>query len=141
MKRQHPPVGMPLDFLIIFRLRDQNCSKTLKPVTYRVFCFLPLFKIDKKKLKEEFEVLKFIANGSFGDVYEVIDKKTGEQFALKILKKAKIFNEDFAEQLKDETTIQTIISHHPFIVTSHCHWQDKGQIYLCELNVLKFDFR
>lgn len=33
------------------------------------------------------------------------------------------------QQLKYEVLIQQAISHHPFIVTSHEHWQNKGSVY------------
>lgn len=41
------------------------------------------------------------------------------------------------QQLKYEVVIQQAVSHHPFIVTSHEHWQNKGFVYQCKLILLE----
>lgn len=48
-----------------------------------------------------------------------------------------IILDNYVNQLKDEVSIQQAISHHPFIVTSREHWQNKGFIYQCEFVLSK----
>lgn len=113
-----------------YKLKDEKSAvKTLWPVCCREFLFLPEFKVHNEELQAKYDIIDYIASGSFGKVYKVRQHTTNEIFALKILEKSKIILEDYVNQLKDEVSIQQAISHHPFIVTSGEHWQNKGYIY------------
>lgn len=49
---------------------------------------------------------------------------------------SQIINDVGVKQLKDEVAIQSLISHHQFIVQCHYFWQDKKKIYLCEFETM-----
>lgn len=119
-----------LDFKI-FRLQQNEKSpfKTLWPINCREFIFLPIFPVLKHEIDDHFEIIQFIAKGSFGSVYQVNRTKDSQIFALKVFEKSKILLDNYVEQLKTEALIHRTISHHPSIVTSVNHWQNKGFIY------------
>ncbi|XP_070506281.1 serine/threonine-protein kinase S6KL [Chironomus tepperi] len=113
-----------------YKLKDEKSSiKTLWPVCCREYLFLPEFKVHNEELKTKYEIIDFIASGSFGKVYKVRQQNTNDIFALKILEKSKIILDNYVNQLKDEVSVKQAISHHPFIVTSQEHWQNKGYIF------------
>jgi uncharacterized serine/threonine-protein kinase SgK494 len=122
--------------------------KTLWPVACREFLFLPEYKVHHGDIEEKFEIVTFIAKGAFGSVYKVRQISDSQVFALKVLEKSKVSRtsrivdplsrsryhpqiilDDCIQQLKYEVLIQQAISHHPFITTSHSHWQNKGFVY------------
>ncbi|KAG5684815.1 hypothetical protein PVAND_014028 [Polypedilum vanderplanki] len=115
-----------------YKLKDENAAaglKTLWPINCREFIFLPEFKVHHEELQSKYEIIDFIASGTFGRVYKVRQVNNCQIYALKILEKSKIILDNYVQQLKDEVSIQKAISHHPFIVTSQEHWQNKGCIY------------
>ena len=64
---------------------------------------------------EDFEVLKVVGQGAFAKVYQVRKNGSSEIFAMKVMRKDKIFEQDHAEYMKAERDILTKIDH-PFIV-------------------------
>jgi serine/threonine protein kinase len=137
-------------FFFVFRLKDEKSAvKTLWPVACREFLFLPEFKIRHEGLENSYEVISYIAKGSFGTVYKVRKSDDKQIFAVKVLDKSKVNSnqnttvdlfflsvnfpqiiiDDCVQQLKYEVLIQKAISHHPFIATSYERWQNKGCIY------------
>lgn len=65
--------------------------KTLWPIACREFLFLPEFKIRNNELKENYEIIEFVAKGNFGKVYKVQQRTaTSQIFALKVLEKSKV---------------------------------------------------
>lgn len=135
-----------------FRLKDEKSAvKTLWPVACREFIFLPEFKVQHADIEDQFEIINYVAKGSFGKVYKVRKLSDPQQyFALKVLEKSKVSRDnwprsigpllsafrnlqiivdDYVQQLKYEVLIQQAISHHPFITTSHEHWQNKGFVF------------
>lgn len=86
-----PKQWFNVDFVANFRLRDEKSAvKTLWPVACREFIFLPEFKVQHRDLEEKYEVISFVAKGSFGRVYKVRRLIDSQVFALKILEKAKV---------------------------------------------------
>jgi len=59
--------------------------------------------------------------GSFGRVRLCRNRKTGEYFAMKILKKADIIKLKQVDHVISENTILADIDH-PFLVNSFLHW-------------------
>lgn len=132
---------------------EKSAVKTLWPVACREFIFLPEFKVKHEDIEAQFEIITYVAKGSFGKVYKVRKLADPQQyFALKVLEKSKVSRDtltlvnnsqlishrfcnlqiivdDYVQQLKYEVLIQQAISHHPFIVTSHKYWQNKGFIF------------
>lgn len=79
------------DDAAIFRLKDEKSAvKTLWPVACREFLFLPEFKVNNGKLEDRFQVISYVAKGSFGTVYKVRRTNDSQVFALKVLEKSKV---------------------------------------------------
>lgn len=51
-------------------------------------------------------------------------------YALKVLKKSKIIEQNSIQQLKDEADIQKICGHHPFIVQQFDLWQNRRNLHI-----------
>ena len=74
-----------------FRLKDEKSAvKTLWPVACREFIFLPEFKVRHDELEDRFEIIHFVAKGSFGKVFKVRRLDDSKVFALKVLEKSKV---------------------------------------------------
>jgi tRNA A-37 threonylcarbamoyl transferase component Bud32 len=78
---------------------------------------------------QDFELLKVIGRGSFAKVMKVKKKDTGNVYAMKILKKEQILNENVVKQTNAEKQILQNISH-PFIVGLHYAFQTEEKLYL-----------
>lgn len=69
-----------------------------------------------------FTPIKFIGKGGFSQVIEVRKKDTGMLYAVKIIKKDFLINEDKVHQILTEKSI-LINANHPFIVKLHWSYQ------------------
>lgn len=78
---------------------------------------------------EDFEVLKVVGQGAFAKVYQVRKNGSSEIFAMKVMRKDKIFEQDHAEYMKAERDILTKIDH-PFIVQLKYSFQTKYRLFL-----------
>ncbi|XP_054784077.1 serine/threonine-protein kinase AtPK2/AtPK19-like [Prosopis cineraria] len=78
---------------------------------------------------EDFEILKVVGQGAFAKVYQVRKKVTCEIFAMKVMRKDKIMENNHAEYMKAERDILTKIEH-PFIVQLRYSFQTKYRLYL-----------
>ncbi|KAL1132143.1 hypothetical protein AAG570_010100, partial [Ranatra chinensis] len=105
-------------------------SKTAWPVPLMESSFLPEFKILTHVNQSSFKVLNLISKGAFGIVYRVQMKTTGQIFAMKVLSKSKVIQENCINQVKEEVKIQTMCGHNPFIVNCIYHWQNKRQLFI-----------
>lgn len=77
----------------------------------------------------DFEVLATIGRGSFGRVYLVKFRRTGEFFAMKSLNKEDANQENLLEQINSEKSILQTISH-PFIVSLRYAFHNGERIFL-----------
>lgn len=107
-----------------------EASKTAWPVAHKESIFLPEFPIKTDLLQKDFQIQHTIAKGAFGDVYKVKKVSENKEYALKVLSKAKIVNENAVRQVKEEAKIQTACGHHSFIVGAASRWQTKKRIYI-----------
>lgn len=107
-------------------------SKTTWPTPYIEAIFLPQFPIiTSADLQDKIIVSgRPLAAGAFGTVYKARDAVDSKLFALKVLKKSQIINDNEVKQLKDEVDIQTICGHQTFIVECLSYWQSHRKIYL-----------
>nr|GEV21517.1 serine/threonine-protein kinase AtPK2/AtPK19-like [Tanacetum cinerariifolium] len=78
---------------------------------------------------EDFEVLKVVGQGAFAKVYQVRKNGSSEIFAMKVMRKDKIFEKDHAEYMKAERDILTKVDH-PFIVQLKYSFQTKYRLFL-----------
>lgn len=77
---------------------------------------------------EDFDLLKMLGKGAFGEVVLAQQKDTGKLYAIKILKKRDILEMDQLEHTKTE---QKILSHvnHPFLVGLDYAFQTDSRLY------------
>eukprot|EP00796_Vickermania_ingenoplastis_P005832 gene5832-4159_t len=78
---------------------------------------------------QNFEVLATIGRGSFGRVYLVKLKSTGELFAMKTMNKIDAEKQDLLDQIFAEKSILQTISH-PFVVSLRYAFQTKERLFL-----------
>ncbi|KAF2306617.1 hypothetical protein GH714_019833 [Hevea brasiliensis] len=78
---------------------------------------------------EDFEVLKVVGQGAFAKVYQVRKKGTSEIYAMKVMRKDKIMEQNHVEYMKAERDILTKIDH-PFVVQLKYSFQTKYRLYL-----------
>ena len=79
----------------------------------------------------DFESLnrKAIGEGAFGDVYRVRHKKTGENFAIKVIRKEKVIQSGMLPQVRREIRIMYNLTH-PYIIKLYNHFEDDSNFYL-----------
>lgn len=108
-----------------------NSSKTAWPVPTFEAIFLPEFKVREDPVKNDYTFMELIAKGAYGRVYKVENKITKKIFALKMISKARIVEENAIAQAKQEVGIQKVVGHHPFIACTSHHWQGRKTLYIC----------
>lgn len=107
-----------------------DASKTAWPVAHKESIFLPEFPITTDLLQKDFEIVKTVANGAFGEVYKVRKTSEDKEYALKVLNKSQIVSENAVRQVKEEARIQAAVGHHSFIAGSVSRWQTKKRLYI-----------
>uniref|UniRef100_A0A0E0LPU7 non-specific serine/threonine protein kinase n=1 Tax=Oryza punctata TaxID=4537 RepID=A0A0E0LPU7_ORYPU len=78
---------------------------------------------------DDFEILKLVGQGAFGKVFQVRKKGTSEIYAMKVMRKDKILENNHAEYMKAEREILTKVDH-PFVVQLRYSFQTKYRLYL-----------
>jgi len=84
-------------------------------------------KFGGKVKLSDFNLEKVLGKGSFGKVMLVSQKTTKEKFAIKVLKKSSIIEEDDVECTMTEKRVLTL--HHPFLTTLYATFQDANRLY------------
>ena len=81
--------------------------------------------------KEDFESLSNsnIGVGGFGKVYKVRHKQSKNIYAIKVINKAKILENNLVEQIKLEVKIMYQLDH-PHVVKLYNHFEDDDNFYL-----------
>lgn len=105
-------------------------SKTAWPVSQLQSYFLPEFPIKDHHKDKNLETLQLISKGAFGKVYKIVNLEKNEIFALKVLSKSQIVNDNSVKQVKEEVQIQKACGHHQFIVKCLLNWQSKRHLYI-----------
>jgi len=78
---------------------------------------------------EDFQLMKELGKGSFGQVFLVKHKLSGKLYAMKILSKAKIIGQNLMKYAKAEKDVMAY-SRHPFIVSLHYAFQTAHKLCL-----------
>lgn len=76
-----------------------------------------------------FQMQCVLGRGSFGEVYKVAHKKTGQVFAMKVLRKSKIVTRNLVRYAMTERNLLSYIRH-PFIVRLHYAFQTPSCLVL-----------
>lgn len=97
-------------------------------------------KIDNKHLSavkshtapciNDFDILKPISRGAFGQVYLAVRKTTKKHFALKVMKKQDVRSKNMMDQVVAERDALAISSKSPFVVQLYYSFQSNDKIFL-----------
>lgn len=92
---------------------------------------MPVEEKPKKahRLKQRFEVIKKLGQGTYGKVQLAVNKETGQQVAIKTIKKSKIESEQDLVRIRREIQIMSSIQH-PHIVHIFEVFENKNKIVL-----------
>jgi novel protein kinase C epsilon type len=109
---------------------NQACSTTTKQPTP------PPPSTDDNSIKrkhyhiiDDFNFMKILGKGSFGKVMLGEHRVTGEVFAIKVLNKDAIIQNDDVECTMTERRILALSARHPFLTGLYCSFQTK--VFLC----------
>ena len=82
---------------------------------------------------DDFDMQRRVGKGSFGDVWQALCRRDGQQYAVKILDKAHILQTDTLDSVLQERELLSFVhqeSHCPFIVELKFAFQDEKKLYL-----------
>ncbi|XP_060942560.1 ribosomal protein S6 kinase-related protein [Limanda limanda] len=91
--------------------------------------FLPEYPHRALPGQEHFQVLGYIAKGSFGPILKVKDKSKRKTYAVKVIPKSEILRLGVLEQSKEEVIIQRQVRH-PFVHDLEDCWQTQRHLYI-----------
>jgi serine/threonine protein kinase len=77
---------------------------------------------------EDFKIIKFLANGTFGSVFLAFLPQTESYYAIKCLLKENLLQKDMIQSAKLEKLIMLEVNH-PFIVQMHYVFQKNYRVY------------
>ncbi|HET7724919.1 MAG TPA: serine/threonine-protein kinase [Propionibacteriaceae bacterium] len=80
-------------------------------------------------LSERYRLVRHVASGGMGQVWEALDDKLQRRVALKIMHPSNADEVALAERFRDEARFAAQLSH-PHIVTVHDYLEDEGLAYL-----------
>eukprot|EP00743_Colponemidia_sp_Colp-15_P000587 GILK01000659.1.p1 GENE.GILK01000659.1~~GILK01000659.1.p1 ORF type:complete len:505 (+),score=87.31 GILK01000659.1:204-1517(+) len=83
----------------------------------------------KKVSVRDFDSIKLIGRGAFGEVRVVRKRDTGEVFALKKMKKTEMVYKNQVGHVRAERDV-LVYANHPFVVQLHFSFQDERHLYL-----------
>ena len=79
---------------------------------------------------QDFEIIKPISRGAFGQVYLAKKKVSSRLFALKVMKKIDVLNKNMMDQVVAERDALAISSKSPFVVQLFYSFQSQEKIFL-----------
>ncbi|KAM7333889.1 hypothetical protein ACRRTK_007209 [Alexandromys fortis] len=99
------------------------------PVPQFISLFLPEFPMRPVRGQQTLQILGLVAKGSFGTVLKVLDCAQKAVFAVKVVPKVKVLQQDTLRQCKEEVSIQRQINH-PFVHSLGDSWQGKRHLFI-----------
>ncbi len=102
-------------------------------ITGEIHIRMHFTKVDKKHFgPNDFQILKLIGKGTFGQVYQVRKKDTGRIYAMKVLSKKVIIQKKEIQHTIGERNIlvRTATTESPFIVGLKFSFQTPTDLYL-----------
>ncbi|XP_058856637.1 ribosomal protein S6 kinase-related protein-like isoform X2 [Acipenser ruthenus] len=99
------------------------------PLSGFISLFLPEFPHRSFPGKERFQILDFIAKGSYGPILKVKDRQKEKTCAVKVLLKSEILRQGVLEQSKEEVIIQRLVQH-PFLHDLQDCWQTLRHLFI-----------
>lgn len=79
--------------------------------------------------KNDFQLMSNLGEGSFGKVYKVTHRPTGDLYAIKVVSKEKMKSPSMLKQIQNEIEIMQGITH-PNIVKLWTYFENEKNIYL-----------
>ncbi|XP_076835698.1 ribosomal protein S6 kinase-related protein [Brachyhypopomus gauderio] len=91
--------------------------------------FLPEFPHRNGREHDYFQVLGYIAKGSFGPIIKVKDKQKQNIYAVKVIPKSEVIRLGVVDQSKEEVIVQRQVRH-PFVHELQDCWQTQHHLYI-----------
>ncbi|KAK2847455.1 hypothetical protein Q5P01_010454 [Channa striata] len=121
------PVGLDDRLAVPSLLLPPQDSEGTPPAF--ISAFLPEFPHRKFPGRDHFQILGFIAKGSYGPIWKVQDLLKEKIYAVKVLPKSEILRHGVLEQSKEEVIIQRQLKH-PFIHNLQDCWQTQRHLFI-----------
>lgn len=78
---------------------------------------------------DDFEFLFLVGKGAFGKVWKVRKKDTGKIYAMKILRKKEVLEQNLVEHTNLERDIMAVFGSHPFIINLYFAFQTADKLH------------